>query len=264
MPPFRVIRIVLLLGLLLFAAFYTKQQQLNSRSWSKPVAVVIYPINHDRSASIDTYISTLNVRVFSDIGHFLRRESQKFDIAASQPAIIRLGSEIKVLPPEPPQHDRDYLANIWWSLKFRYWAFRHTPDDASNLNRIRVFLLYHEPLPERRLRHSVGLDKGLLAVVHAFAAERQNDQNNIVIAHELLHTVGATDKYDKNLQPVYPDGYADPLQKPLYPQHQAEIMAARIPTSPSTAYLAENRAQCVIGPKTALEINWARRIEYIN
>lgn len=256
MPFFRIIRIILLLGLLLFAAFYAKQQKLNSRSWAKPLAVIIYPINREQNSSIDAYISTLNVRVFSDIDRFMRRESRKYAIITSRPTITRLGEEIKVPPPEAPGDEHNYLANIWWSLKFRYWAFRHTPDDASNLNRIRIFLLYHEAIPERKLRHSVGLDKGLLAVVHAFAAEQLNDQNNIIIAHELLHTVGATDKYDQNLQPVYPDGYAAPLQKPLYPQHQAEIMAARIATSPDSAYLAKNLEQCLIGPKTAFEINW--------
>ena len=43
--------------------------------------------------------------------------------------------------------------------------------------------------------------------------------NDMVIAHELLHTLGATDKYDPvNNAPRFPDGYGDPQQMPLYPQ----------------------------------------------
>ena len=108
----------------------------------------------------------------------------------------------------------------------------------------------------KHLQHSLGLDKGLLAIVHAFAAEDQEQQNNIVIAHELLHTVGATDKYNTNNQPVFPDGYANPEQTPLFPQFQAEIMAAKIPLSTSYSEMAENLSQCIIADKTAAEINW--------
>ena len=56
-----------------------------------------------------------------------------------------------------------------------------------------------------------GLQKGLIGVVNAFASDEQAAQNNVVIAHELLHTVGATDKYDpRTNQPSHPDGYAEP------------------------------------------------------
>ena len=147
---------------------------------------------------------------------------------------------------------------VWWGLNFRYWAYRHTPDDKSNLQRIRVFLYYHEAQQGRKLQHSLGLDKGLLAVVHAFASEQQEGQNNIVIAHELLHTVGATDKYGIDGEPVFPDGYADPDQQPLYPQDKAEIMSGRIALLENISVMAENLKQCLIGPKTAMEINWIK------
>ena len=161
-----------------------------------------------------------------------------------------------ITPPEPPPPGSNYALIIWWSLKFRYWAYKNTPDLDSNLHRIRVFAYYHEPLESRRLQHSLGLDKGLLVVVHAFASVDQYQQNNIVIAHELLHTVGATDKYAADSEPVFPTGYADPAQSPLYPQTKAEIMAVRIPLSTNTSRMATNLNECVIGEQTAREINW--------
>ena len=37
------------------------------------------------------------------------------------------------------------------------------------------------------------------------------EENNVIVAHEILHTFGATDKYDPaTTQPRYPDGYAEP------------------------------------------------------
>ncbi len=52
--------------------------------------------------------------------------------------------------------------------------------------------------PERTtaVPHSLGLQAGLLGVVYAFADETLDAPNNVVIAHEVLHTLGATDKYD--------------------------------------------------------------------
>lgn len=90
----------------------------------------------------------------------------------------------------------------------------------------------------------------------AFARREQNEQNNVVITHELLHTLGATDKYDVNGLPVFPDGFADPEQVPLYPQHAAEIMAGRIARSLDTAEIPQSLEYCLIGPETAAEINW--------
>ena len=56
------------------------------------------------------------------------------------------------------------------------------------------------PACATQLAHSLGLQKGLIGVVNAFASSSQAAENNVVIAHELLHTVGATDKYDPQHQ----------------------------------------------------------------
>ncbi|MGZ5031405.1 MAG: hypothetical protein ACXV8I_12530, partial [Methylobacter sp.] len=92
--------------------------------------------------------------------------------------------------------------------------------------------------------------------VHAFASIDQDQQNNIVIAHEFLHTVGATDKYDADNNALFPIGYADPEQSPLYPQAKAEIMVGRIPLSATNGRMAAGLDECVIGKQTAKEIDW--------
>jgi hypothetical protein len=81
-----------------------------------------------------------------------------------------------------------------------------------------------------------------------------------VISHELLHTLGATDKYDLiNNQPLYPQGYAEPDKEPRYPQELAELMAGRTPLSPSHAEQPESLHDVVIGALTAREINWIKQ-----
>ena len=83
--------------------------------------------------------------------------------------------------------------------------------------------------------------------------------NAVVIAHELLHTVGASDKYDLATgAPLFPNGYADPQQQPLYPQAKTEIMAGRRPLSAGEAEMPRNLRHVIVGPATALEIHWSR------
>ena len=75
--------------------------------------------------------------------------------------------------------------------------------------------------------------------------------------HELLHTFGATDKYDLSTgQPIYPIGYADPNQQPLYPQRQAELMAAYVPLSQNKSKMPDSLQQTRINEITAIELGW--------
>lgn len=102
-----------------------------------------------------------------------------------------------------------------------------------------------------------GSAKGRIGSVNLFASSRQSDQNKIVLVHELLHTFGASDKYDLATgQPIYPVGYANPNQQPLFPQTKAELMAGHIPVSQSTSKMPESLNQTLINEITAIELGW--------
>src|SRR5450631_3282467 len=106
-----------------------------------------------------------------------------------------------------------------WRRRFGVYGLGSGPRESED---IRMFVLYHDPALTPAVPHSLGLTKGLIGVVYAFAAPEISGANNVVIAHELLHTVGATDKYDfANDAPRFPDGYGDPAQTPLFPQQWA-------------------------------------------
>ncbi len=102
-----------------------------------------------------------------------------------------------------------------------------------------------------------GLTKGLIGVVYAFAVPGMDGENDVVIAHELLHTVGATDKYRASDDaPRFPDGYGDPQQSPLYPQVNAEIMAGRRMLTATRWEQPSSLDEVVVGAATAAEIRW--------
>jgi hypothetical protein len=254
---FKNFRILILIFILAAMLIYTKDQRLVTQGWYKPLEVVIFPINADSSHSVDEYIKTLTTKSFSGIDNFIKRESEKYDdVVSSTPTITRFGKIVSSLPPKPPGSAANPLAIAFWSMKLRWWAMQNTPDDTSNKHRVRIFVLYHDDKPNLKLEHSLGLQKGLLGIVHAFASDAQAKQNNIVIAHELLHTVGASDKYDPSGNPVPPHGLGNPNLSPLYPQKRAEIMAGTIASSKTQSKMARSLKSCVVGEKTAEEIGW--------
>ncbi len=97
----------------------------------------------------------------------------------------------------------------------------------------------------------------MLCIVNAYSDARFSERNNVVIAHELLHTFGATDKYDLSTEmPIFPDGYGSPSQEPIFPQEKAEIMGGKIAISETIVKMPDDLWETVIGEKTAREINW--------
>jgi hypothetical protein len=97
----------------------------------------------------------------------------------------------------------------------------------------------------------------MIGVVNAFASPRQAGSNKVIIAHELLHTLGASDKYDPATgQPIYPGGYAKPDANPTLPQELAELMGGRVPISTLESRIPRSLDEVIIGPATGQEIRW--------
>ncbi len=252
----KMIRIGLLLYLLLMVGGGTWLARARTTDWNEALWVTVYPINADGSRVSADYISGLDSAAFAAIPAFMAREGRRFGVTLQSPVRVTLGATLTEMPPPPP-HNRHPLAVMYWSLKLRYWNFRVDKGPAPPPADIEVFVQYFDPATHRSLSHSLGLQKGLIGVVNAFADRAYQGSNQVVLAHELLHTLGATDKYDPatNL-PLHPHGFADPDSQPLYPQTRAEIMGGRIPVSSTEAATPRRLRQVVVGPLTAREIGW--------
>ena len=99
-----------------------------------------------------------------------------------------------------------------------------------------------------------------MAVAHLFADRRMRGPNQVVLTHELLHTLGATDKYQPGTNlPRFPEGYGEPNAEPLYPQQRAELMGGRIAIAADYAEIPPDLGRVVVGPLTAAEIGWLTR-----
>lgn len=254
---FRTIRRTLLLVLLVVVAVGAWRAKQRIAEWRYPVRVVVYPIVGDDSAVSRKYVRGLGDEDFEFIETYVNEEAARYEVQPEfgSPLDITLGPQVTELPPPPPTSG-NILEIMWWSLRLRYWAWQ-VDTWAGPEPQVRMFVLYFDPREHEVLQHSVGMEKGGIGVVNAFATEKLAGSNNVVIAHELLHTMGATDKYDpETTLPVFPDGYADPEAEPLHPQRFAELMGGRIPLSETEARIPTSLNSTTIGEATAREINW--------
>jgi hypothetical protein len=250
------IRVTLLLLVLAAVAVNAWFDRVATQSWHETLWVGIFPLNGDGSTQAQRYIDGLTVKEFAAIEDFLAREGARYGLKLEQPVHVELYPQGGQLPPalDPAAGP---LGVAWWSLKMRWFASRAASVPGRAPPRIRMFVLYHDPATLPRLPDSHGLQKGLMGIAHVFADRAMAGSNNVVIAHELLHTVGASDKYDlRTGAPLYPSGFADPDRKPLYPQDEAEIMAGKVALSAQEWEIPRSLNGVVVGPETALEIRW--------
>ncbi len=255
----KAIRVFVLMLILVFVALDTWITRMRAVDWDTPLRLSLYPIVADGKDSTREYVKGLQLEDFSALETFLQREAKNHGVALTTPLRVRLGQEIAELPPQPPA-DRGLLGTAWWSLKLRWWSKRKESAQPPLAGQVRIFVLYYDPDTSPRLAHSLGLQKGWVGVVHAFASRNLAANNNVVIAHELLHTLGASDKYNpRTTLPLFPGGYADPKRNPLYPQVAAEIMGGRIPVSGTQAEIPANLDETVVGLLTAREIGWSKQ-----
>lgn len=253
----RTLRIAVLLGVLLLVSVTTCEDRWRTTAWRQPLYVALYPIAADASPATRSYVAHLEPDSFRAIDRFFAREARRYGLGLENPVKTRLRPALAELPPARPA-GASVAATALWSLRLRYWAWR-VSRQAAGPEDVRMFILYHDPALHQVMPHSLGIQQGLLGVVYAFATPLMDGGNDMVIAHELLHTVGATDKYDPASDaPRFPEGFGDPRQVPLYPQRAAELMAGRRMLGAGSWVQPASLDEVVIGSATALEIRWLR------
>lgn len=248
------IRVTILLVILLVVGMNAWRDM--NQDWTKPIVVLLHPINADGQPATEKYIQQISIDDLEEIQNYLQVQSKQFRDQAI-PFHFELGREINVLPPKFPTKN-GMLDSILWSLKFRYYAWKQYQgmDGAPSVT---LYLNYYDPKLHKQLKHSTALERGRIGSVNLFASSKYSGSNKVVLVHELLHTFGATDKYDLVTgQPIFPLGYANPEQQPRYPQERAEIMGGYVPFSETKSRTPEDLEETMMSRLTAQEIGWVK------
>lgn len=260
MSLFKLLRVVALLSVLFVIIASTWMAEKRMAAWERPILVTVYPIAADDRPSTWDFTESVVEADFDPIIEFFAQQAQPYGFSVTPAFRFQLAAASAERPPEPPSQFNT-AAIGWWSLKMRWWAWMKDLRDGLIQGDAQMFVLYHGLGGTREMGISVGMRKGRYGIVKAFAKPSAQPTNLVVFTHELLHVLGATDKYVLSTgEPVYPDGFADPTQRPLFPQRRAEIMGGRVPLSSTSSAMPESLAECKIGRRTAEEIGFFNRL----
>lgn len=160
-------------------------------------------------------------------------------------------------------------------LKMEFWNRNNIMEHFKKLtgeekiklkdHNVKIFVYFYKKNPEDPPKYPI-IYKGPLEertqIVFLPMIKEEINSSIILLTSRILAAFGATEKLDRNLNPQFPDGLAEPTRQPVYPQRYAEIMARYIPESADGVRLAASLSDNRIGPKTAYEIGWIDKATY--
>ncbi len=246
------VRVAVLLLVLVVVAAGRYATRARIVAWARPLVVAVIPVLADTSSKTSQYVSLVTAQTYAPVQAFLAAQAQSHGVALPNPVYVVAGKPIRSVPPVVPV-GRGAWEVMAWSLRLRWWSWQ--ANRGQPMSTVQIYVLYSDT-SGRVLDASYGIKEALVGVVNTAADERAEDWTNLALTHELLHTLGATDKYLQGGYPAFPDGFAQPDREPRTPQDRCEIMAGQIPTSGETFFQAPSVGHCVVGPRTAREIGW--------
>jgi hypothetical protein len=146
---------------------------------------------------------------------------------------------------------------------YKLWRYTQAVDDAAGVPThaldSRIYLVAEPPV-QGRLNSVAGFGEphGRVGVARVNLDSEMVDLALFVAAHEFLHTLGATDKYDESGRTSLPFGLPEPNLVPAFPQRYAEVMARNRVLSPTSEIAPETLSELSVGRWTAEEIGWTR------
>ena len=261
MSVFKLMRVVALLSILFVIVVGAWMTEKQMASWKRPILVTVYPIVADDRRATRRFVKSIDESAFDPVNDFFSTASGPYGFAVTPAFRFQVAAVSDEIPPAVPEQFNT-AAIAWWSLKMRWWAWRQQLSDGLVAPDVQMFVLFHSLEGTNEVGISVGMRKGRYGIVKAYARPSLQDGNLVVFTHELLHVLGATDKYVLSTgEPIYPHGYADPYQRPLFPQTRAEIMGGRIPLSAYSSTMPDSLGECRIGRLTAEEIGFFDQLQ---
>lgn len=227
--------------------------------WDRPLSVAIVlvrrgPLDSEAVEAFRARIPALEARLVD--------ECHRYRPATVHPFVFTFFGPIDA-PENLPQMTGSGLfasARESWALwRWTSLADREAGLDASHYDS-RVYVVARSPLnTEREMVEGESEEGGRVGTVEVELDASMADFALFVTTHELLHTLGASDKYDATGKTLIPSGLAEPDRAPVFPQRLAEVMARNRPVDAATERPPTSLDELGVGPVTATEIGWLPR-----
>ncbi len=258
------VRVSILLVVLLGVVFYAVRD-LRSRmarnDWDRTVDVALVlvtvrgtpPVDDDAIAALRARVPALEARLEAEMRrHAPERAIRPFTLRVFGPV------EAPTAAPTPQGDGPPDLAKQ--ALDLARWL--HELDPRAGVepkhHDTRIYLTLTRPASTERMSiEGLSEEGGRIGLVDVELDATMVDLALFVVTHELMHTLGATDKYDAKGLARVPDGLAEPDRAPLYPQRFAEIMTRSRPLSPTEGVAPTSLDELAVGARTAQEIGWS-------
>lgn len=192
----------------------------------------------------------------------LAAEFRRYRPTAAEPAIqIVTYGPIDVAAPPPAPTGEGFFSLVEHAVAL----YRYTSDVDARAQvpthglDSRIYLVATQPsVGVQRFVEGFSESGGRVGVARVELDATTVDLGLFVAAHELLHTLGATDKYHADGSAHLPEGLGDPQQRPLYPQLTTEVMARSRVLAPGSESVPDTLDELRVGRWTAREIGWVR------
>ena len=246
---------ILLVGVLLWAGndWWRRRERL---AWQRPLRVALVLV--EREPVAEATLKALTSRAF-ELERRLTSEYHRYRESPSAPFSLVVQGPVTANRDAPRVGEQD-LAGLVRHTYTRWRWTREVDQRAGVASRGYDARIYLVLKPARRGQPAFVEGEseagGRVGVALADIDEDMIDFALFVAAHELFHTLGATDKYDARGNARYPEGFADPARQPRFPQPGAELMARSVPLSSTAERPPNTLDELWVGTATAREIGW--------
>jgi hypothetical protein len=256
---FRKVRIAFLLSILVVTAAWGGSTEYRRRirgRWERPLQVGVVLLAPEGGVDAESWrrgASLLSGRLAQEMGRWRGPGAIPFEISVVGP--VAWGRSLPFSPASGSPLDRAWHAiEVWRTVR----EIDRAAGGVVGGFDIRVFVLaatlHGDPVG---FAEGSGALNGEVAFVRG-SAGGDLAMPLLAVGHELLHTVGASDKYDGSGHAREPAGLADPDRVPLFPQEHAEWMVGEVPIAPGRGRLPGSLEELRVGPVTAAEIGWVK------
>lgn len=252
---------ILLIVLIIAARVYYRDQR--KLDWDRTYNVALVQIVNGSNSNTERALSSFGKEVIQQsLENWFENEAKRVYKSNIKPFRFHLLGPVfsEELPPSLPTDNDGFWTRYKQTSAFIKYFGDKLEQTNANPSQFDIKLYIYIYPSDKGLgyekQHSVGTTRGRFGVVFLPIGKQSAGRTTCLIAHEILHTVGASDKYDDNHLTIFPDGYFAPEKR--YPQEFAEIMALATPIEKGKEKDADNLDVSRVGEKTAIEVGWKK------